>query len=530
MAKSFSISALFTAVDKLTNPVKAMGTAVSKFATVVKTSSSQANTALGQTASKAKQMGAAFSSVSAKFYFRNTLGHLKDISSTIGGIISKTSKWGLALGALGTASTAVLFEKVLDAGSRKQLSINALAQGYMLDQKDASPESYQKAKAAAIKRDKEIVEWGASSPFKVPDMRQAAARLKAAAIDPSKQLFEGMANVNTLNPLATVAAQAEALIDLLNGETERMKEAFNMKFSKVKGKDQYEYTSPDKKKMLIKKDDLVPFVTKTITENRVYKGAAGRNKDSYEIAKSNYEDAKDAALEAMSFDTGFLAAGTRVMKSLGELVKNNTDQFSAAFTRITTLIEANRPAIMNGLQIVIDGIVTFANKVITWIGELANTGSTQSAIFKSSFDAISNTISTIISQLPSLTQSITTIAEAFRITAAAVEPLILGLRGIIRVIEEVGRQLGTALGWASMKFFTPPSAKPNETVQPATKPGFVGKSIVEKPVAPSSTIDLINAVTIEDFRKANVVQQATTQGPVKTKIKNDTGESRRTSK
>ena len=528
MAKSFNVSALFTAVDKLTNPVKAMGTAVSKFATAVKTSSNQASTALGQTATKAKQMGSTFSSVSAKFYFKNTLGHLKDISSTIGGIISKTTKWGLALGALGTASTAVLFDKVLDAGSRKQLSINALAQGYMLDQKDASPESYRKAKAAALKRDSEIVEWGGSSPFEVADMRQAAARLKAAAIDPSKRLFEGMANVNTLNPLATVDVQAEALIDLLNGETERMKNAFNMKFSKIKNTDNYEYTSPDKKKVTIGKDNLVKFVTKTITENRVYKDAGNRNIDSYEIAKSNYEDAKTAALEAMSFDTGFLAAGTRVMKSLGELVKNNTAQFSAAFARIATLIEDNRPAIINGLQIVIDGVVTFANKVISWIAELANNGSSKSEIFKTSFDKITNTISTIISLLPSLTQSITTIAEAFRITANAVEPLILGLRGIIRVIEEVGRQLGTFAGWVSMKFFTTPSAQPNETVQPPTKPGFIGKSIVEKPVAPHSVIDLINAVTVDDFRKPNVVQQATTKGPVKTNIQNNTGESRRT--
>jgi|688.fasta_scaffold32883_6 uncharacterized protein YukE len=530
MARTFNISALFTAVDKLSNPVKSMGTAVSKFATTVKTSSNQANNALATTTSKAKQMGAAFTSVQAKFHFKNTLGHLKDISSTIGGIISKTAKWGLALGALGTASTAVLFEKVLDAGSRKQLSINALAQGYMLDQKDSSPESYQKAKAAARKRDSELVDWATKSPFEVADMRQAAARLKSANIDPSQKLFEGMANVNTLNPLASVERQTEALIDLLNGETERMKEAFNMKFSKVKGKDQYEYTSPDKKQLTLKRDDLVSFVTKTITEHRLYKGASDKNADSYEVAKSNYEDAKTAALEAMSFDTGFLAAGTRVMKNLGELVKSNTSQFSAAFTRIASLIESNGPAIMNGLQVVIDGVVAFANKVITWLGELGNTGSAQSSVFKSSFDIISNTISNIISQLPSLTQSITTIAEAFRITAAAVEPLILGLRGIIRVIEEVGRQLGTLAGWATMKFFTSSNAQPNEPVQPLSKPGFVGKSIVEKPAAPTSAVNIQNAVTIEDFRKPSVVQQATTQGTSKVNIQNNTGQARRTAK
>jgi len=278
MARSFNISAVFTAVNKLSAPVKQMTQSISQFAQATKTASSSANTAFHSTATAAQsavsKIRSAFNNINfnrLKFQIKNIGGHIKDLGQTAAGI-----------GAAGAGAGYAVY-KGLDPLREKQSVVTRF--GTLYGQGKSSEEKAKLGEAEFAKTQ----DMATRLPGAVQDFAEARAMTKNFGLEGSFDLLKGFTNISSAIGEKFDGEFIRALQAGAGGNDVDLFKKFGLKAGSDKGKTKLTDVATGKETVFKNPADVLKFISQL--GNKKYAGSTDEYMKTISGKESNVGDA-----------------------------------------------------------------------------------------------------------------------------------------------------------------------------------------------------------------------------------------------
>lgn len=312
MARSFNISAIFSAVDKLTQPVKQMSRQISQFASVTKSASQAANSAFNSTGNAAQSAGNkiknAFNSINfnkLQFQLKNIQGHMKDFAS-MGAKVSA-----------GLAVTGYAANKSLNPVRDYESARNALSVAFTA--KDDKMTMADRMKVGE-KQYQDTADMASKLPGSVVDIAQFRALLESEGAKSSQQFIQGFTDgLPRLGKSVLDNEYMNAVQSTLMGNQSDLMEKLKLKSftDDKKGKGLRDLFT-GQEHFFKNNADKLAYISQFIAKH--YKGGTELAMASTGGVESNFGDATDSGFVKVWKDSGGLKLYTDLVKEFTGIV------------------------------------------------------------------------------------------------------------------------------------------------------------------------------------------------------------------
>ena len=307
MAKSFNISAIFTAVNKLTAPVKQMTQQISQFAQVTRNASSSANAAFHSTGtaaqSAASKIRSSFNNINfnrLKFQIKNLQGHIKDIGQS-----------ATTMGAVGIGAGAAVY-KGLDPLREKQSVVTRFGTLYG---QGKTPEERKKLGEAEFAKTQDMA---TRLPGAVQDFAEARAMTKNFGLEGSFDLLKGFTNISSAIGEKFDGEFIRALQAGAGGNDVDLFKKFGLKAGSDKGKTKLTDVATGKETVFKNPADVLKFISQL--GNKKYAGSTEEYMKTITGKESNVGDALSGSSINFAEQSGLAQLYTEKLDLLTEVI------------------------------------------------------------------------------------------------------------------------------------------------------------------------------------------------------------------
>ena len=331
MSKKYSVSTVFSAIDKMTAPIRQMQASIRGFTTQI----NQANSATGKLGNaKLSRLQVQLKSIRGAIA-QVTTGVVK-LGANLGKLainkISSIAKYSAA--ALGGSAAAGIYHGV-DKAQIKESSL--ISYKSIFGSKEKAQEEYDR-----------MVNIGNKTPFETQELIQGNLDLKVANMPTDDKFFMGLANMGSVMNKG-MEDMVAAIIDANTGEYERLKTTFGIRVRTKDGSpNMVSYQGKDIKVNGVK--DVIAFLRQLGEEK--YSTAAVDQMKSLKGLKSNLMDAIDQESAAIVENSGAY-----------DLVKD-------AIKTATQMLHEYRPALTQGLKEAVDFIRANKDEIKNFVVEV----------------------------------------------------------------------------------------------------------------------------------------------------------------
>jgi methyl-accepting chemotaxis protein len=326
MSKKYNVSTVFSAIDKMTAPIRQMQASIRGFTTQI----NQANSATGKLGNaKLTRLQVQLKSIRGAIA-QVTTGVVK-LGANLGKLavnkISSIAKYSAA--ALGGSAAAGIYHGIDKAGEKESALLSY----------ESVYGSREKAKAEYDR----MVNLGNKTPFETSELVSGNRRLKVANMPTDDKFFMGLANMGSVME-KSMEDMVLAIEDANTGSYERLKEAFGIKVSTKDGKaNSLTYGGRDIKVNGVK--DVIAFLRQLGEEK--YKGAAEKQMQSLKGLKSNLVDAIDQESAAIVENSGAYDLAKDAIKTAIQLLHEYRPALTQGLKEAVDFIRANKDEIKN---------------------------------------------------------------------------------------------------------------------------------------------------------------------------------------
>jgi hypothetical protein len=343
MAKSFNISAVFTAVNKLTAPVQAMTKQISQFAQVVKSSSQSTKSSfagVGTAAqSTASKISSSFNNINfnkLKFQVKNLQGHIKDLGQT-----------ATTIGAAGMGAGYAVY-KGLDPLREKQSVVTRF--GTLYGQGKSSEERKQLGEAEFAKTQ----QMATQLPGAVQDFAEARAMTKNFGLEGSLELMKGFTNISSAIGEKFDGEFVRALQSGAGGNDVDLFKKFGLKAGSDNGKTKLTDVKTGEAKTFASPADVLKYISQL--GNKKYAGSTEEFMKTISGKESNVGDALSGASINFAEQTGLAQLYAEKLDLITEKLPKLAAQVTEALKPFIQFANNNK-ALTNGLLITIPALL-----------------------------------------------------------------------------------------------------------------------------------------------------------------------------
>lgn len=353
MARSFSVSAIFTAVNRLSAPVAAMGRQISQFASSVRTSSRFAGSSLAGVAADANRAALSISNALNSITFSRLQQRLSQLRSQLRQAASGINNAGNNIAGFGASGVAAGYglNKTLDAVREKEAVQGSLGIEYTKDNKSMTPAERMRVGQEQYARTAELA---TKLPGSVETVGLLRALMHRKGVEGNMENITGLTNLLTGMGKGTLDHEAlSAFQSTLTGNQSDLMERVGLKLHTEDGKISY------------RKDDGTEVKFKNFTDQLKYLIDYGTKNfpDATKIAmsstagvESNLGDAAATASVSTWENSGGLKLYKDTVQELTKALSDLTPKMTDVIKPAVEFFKAN-DKIFKGILIGVPGLI-----------------------------------------------------------------------------------------------------------------------------------------------------------------------------
>jgi hypothetical protein len=323
--KNFNVSAIFTAVDKISAPVKRIESSLKSMADKVGSFSQKAHSSFGKIDNAVNKTGHSIDRLKARFNFSNVIGKIRDVGralSDMGGKAKSTFSaltpgWGTA-GVLALGGYAA--KSILDIAGEREGYALALSTMYGGDKQGAARLSTLEKTATKL-------------PYNLQNYVEADTVMKDVGLTATPEMFKGLASLAAAKHIEF----PDFVRDMRSMETESLKTILGTAAMPEEKDGIVSFIGWNGKREKFKKDEkgLQKFYKYLANlGNTKYEGLADKMGNSYLGAKATLSDTIDATLAKAVTDSGWLKSVTDMVQGISKKTDSLTPKMTAFFTSL----------------------------------------------------------------------------------------------------------------------------------------------------------------------------------------------------
>ena len=330
--KQFSISAIFSATDKISAPARKISESINKIGAVSRLAGSAATSAFDKTSSSANKAGSAIDKLKSKFNFSNQIGKVKDLGKALRSLSSSLA----VAGGVGVGAGYTLY-RGLGAVRAKEMGVALLGGAF------APGKSLAEREKVGNKEFANTQSMAQQLPGNASEIASFRAMLKQRGVNPNLEVIKHYTDMMSVMGITNISELEQAIRSTLSGNQSDLLERANLKLHTDNGVSFYKELSTGKESKHFKNaKEQEKFLREYAAQH--YAGNTQQIMDSVAGKESNLSDTIEKTSAKLAEGSGFVKAYNQQIEILSKIVTKVGEALMPTIKSISEFAQQNKTA------------------------------------------------------------------------------------------------------------------------------------------------------------------------------------------